>query len=65
MVDAFTPDEIGGTNNMAPLCVAAVADLPAVDVDGMDRALPELQVGMFFIYGIPVDYVATTDECGN
>ncbi|KTG12203.1 DUF917 domain-containing protein [Haloferax profundi] len=64
-VDAIIPGEIGGANSMAPLCVAAMADLPVVDGDGMGRAFPELQMDTFFIYGSPVNYAATTDERGN
>ncbi len=64
-VDAIIPGEIGGANSMAPLCVAALADLPVVDADGMGRAFPELQMDTFFIYGAPVNYAANTDEHGN
>lgn len=64
-VDAVIPGEIGGANSMAPLCVAAMADLPVVDGDGMGRAFPELQMDTFFVYGTPVNYAAITDERGN
>lgn len=36
--------EAGGANSMEPLAVAASLGLPCVDVDGMGRAYPELQV---------------------
>jgi len=64
-VDAVIPGEIGGANSMAPLAVAAMADLPVVDADGMGRAFPELQMDTFFIYGTPANYAAFTDEHGN
>ncbi|WP_313692433.1 DUF917 domain-containing protein [Halorarum halobium] len=64
-VDAVIPGEIGGANSIAPLCVAALAELPVVDGDGMGRAFPELQMDTFFIYGAPVNYGANTDEHGN
>lgn len=64
-VDAIIPGEIGGANSMAPLCVAAMADLPVVDGDGMGRAFPELQMDTFFIYGQQANYAALTDERGN
>lgn len=64
-VDAIIPGEIGGANSMAPLCVAALADLPVVDGDGMGRAFPELQMDTFFIYGHPVNYGSICDERGN
>lgn len=63
--DAVIPGEIGGANSMAPLCVAALADVPVVDGDGMGRAFPELQMDTFFIYGHPVNYGAIADERGN
>jgi len=64
-VDAVIPGEIGGANSMAPLAVAAMAELPVVDADGMGRAFPELQMDTFFIYGTPANYAAFTDEHGN
>lgn len=64
-VDAVIPGEIGGANSMAPLAVAAMADLPVVDADGMGRAFPELQMDTFFIYGMPANYAAFSDEHGN
>jgi DUF917 family protein len=64
-VSAIIPGEIGGANSMAPLAVAAMADLPVVDADGMGRAFPELQMDTFFIYGTPANYAAFTDEHGN
>ena len=64
-IDAIIPGEIGGANSMAPLCVAAMAELPVVDGDGMGRAFPELQMDTFFIYGQPVNYASICDERGN
>lgn len=64
-VDAIIPGEIGGANSMAPLCVAAMTDLPVIDGDGMGRAFPELQMDTFFIYGMNANYAALTDERGN
>jgi uncharacterized protein len=64
-VDAIIPGEIGGANSMSPMCIAAMADLPVVDADGMGRAFPELQMDTFFIYGPPPNYAAISDERGN
>jgi DUF917 family protein len=64
-VDALVPGEIGGANSFAPLVVALQTGLPVVDADAMGRALPELQMDSFFIYGHPVNHAALTDEKGN
>ena len=52
---AFThviPGEIGGSNSMRPMIVAAQAGIPVIDGDGMGRAFPELQMDTFSIYGV-------------
>lgn len=41
--------EIGGSNALQPLMVAAVMDLPVVDADTMGRAYPEAQHSSFAI----------------
>ncbi len=50
-IDAIACEEIGGQNAMEPLIVAALADLPVVDCDGMGRAFPEMQMTTYSIYG--------------
>ncbi len=50
-IDAIACEEIGGQNAMEPLIVAALADLPVVDCDGMGRAFPEMQMTTYAIYG--------------
>jgi DUF917 family protein len=46
------PGEIGGSNAMRPMIVAAQLGIPVVDGDGMGRAFPELQMDTFSIYGV-------------
>jgi DUF917 family protein len=46
------PGEIGGSNSMRPMIVAAQTGLPVIDGDGMGRAFPELQMDTFSIYGV-------------
>ena len=48
---AFMPMEAGGVNSMLPIAAAARLGLPLVDVDGMGRAFPELQMVTFTIGG--------------
>lgn len=64
-VAAVISDEIGGSNAIEPMIAAAIADLPVVDVDGMGRAFPELQMCTFFIYGLAPSPGAICDEKGN
>jgi hypothetical protein len=54
--------EIGGSNSMAPLLVAAQTGLPVIDGDGMGRAFPELQMDTFMIEGIPPTPAAIADH---
>jgi DUF917 family protein len=46
------PGEIGGSNSMRPMVVAAQIGVPVIDGDGMGRAFPELQMDTFSIYGV-------------
>lgn len=63
--DAIAPFEMGGGNSMAPMVVAAEAEVPIVDGDGMGRAFPELQMTTYMIYGAAPCPSAIADERGN
>ena len=43
--------EAGGLNSIEPLLLGAQTGLPVLDIDGMGRAFPELQMFIPFIYG--------------
>lgn len=62
---AFMPIEAGGVNSMLPIAASARLGLPMVDVDGMGRAFPELQMVTFTIGGMSATPMALTDEKGN
>lgn len=64
-VYAVIPIEAGGVNSMIPIAVAAEKRLPLVDVDGMGRAFPELQMVTFHLYGISATPMVLADEKGN
>jgi DUF917 family protein len=64
-VYAFMPMEAGGFNSMFPIVCSAILGLPLVDVDGMGRAFPELQMVTFTIGGVSATPMALTDEKGN
>ena len=59
------PIEAGGVNSMLPIAAAARLGVPLIDVDGMGRAFPELQMVTFTIGGIKATPMALTDEKGN
>src|SRR5215211_2370471 len=59
------PGEIGGSNSMRPMIVAARAGLPVIDGDGMGRAFPELQMDTFTIYGVAPTPGALADPRGH
>lgn len=61
----LVPGEIGGANALRPMAIAALAELPVVDGDGMGRAFPELQMDTFAIYGVPTTPAALADIYHN
>lgn len=64
-VFAVFPMEIGGSNGLSPLVIAAERDIPVIDCDGMGRAFPEAQMVVFNVYGCSANPVIVTDEKGN
>lgn len=64
-IHALMPIEAGGVNSMLPIAAAARLGLPLVDVDGMGRAFPELQMVTFTIGGGSATPMALVDEKGN
>jgi hypothetical protein len=59
------PGEIGGSNSMRPMIVAAQVGVPVIDGDGMGRAFPELQMDTFSIYGVAPTPGALADPRGH
>lgn len=64
-VYATMPMEAGGMNSMLPIAAAARLGIPMIDVDGMGRAFPELQMVTFTIGGVGATPMALCDEKGN
>lgn len=64
-VNAIFPVEIGGSNGLAPLILAAKTGLPVVDCDGMGRAFPESQMVVFNVQGVSASPAVLTDAKGN
>lgn len=50
-VGAFVAAEVGGSQSMLPVLLAALTGRPVIDGDFMGRAFPEAQMCTFMIYG--------------
>lgn len=57
--------ETGGVNSITPLHAAAASGFPAIDGDGVGRAVPQLEMTMFSVHNLPVAPVTLADPCGN
>ncbi|CAN5715841.1 DUF917 domain-containing protein [soil metagenome] len=64
-IGAIMPIEIGGVNSVVPLAVGRTLGLPVLDVDGMGRAYPEIQLITLTLFGHPAAPFAVADEHGN
>ncbi len=64
-VDYVVPLEIGAGNFAVPIHTAASNEIPLIDGDGAGRAIPELQLVSYDIYGIPISPMAITNWEGN
>jgi DUF917 family protein len=64
-VSCIIPIEAGGLNSMLPLALSAALGIPTMDLDGMGRAFPELQMVTFHLHGIPATPMVIADEKGN
>ncbi len=57
--------EAGGINSTIPIALAAKMRLPLVDLDGMGRAFPEIQMVTQSLFGITAHPFTMADEKGN
>ncbi len=64
-IDALISAEIGGANSMFPLALSAISGLPVLDADGIGRAVPQLEMTTFSIYGVPATPALIMDDSGN
>jgi len=60
--DYVIPVETGGFNSVSPVTVSTEKGIPTIDADGAGRAIPELQMTMFYINNIPVSPTALADD---
>jgi DUF917 family protein len=64
-VDALISAEIGGSNSIMPLALSAISGVPVLDADGIGRAMPQIEMTTFSIYGCPASPCILTDALGN
>jgi DUF917 family protein len=57
--------EAGGINSTIPFALAAQLHLPMIDLDGMGRAFPEIQMVTHSLYGVTATPFTMADEKGN
>lgn len=59
------PLQLGPVNALLPLVVAAQLGLPCLDVDGMRRCFPRLEMSVFALAGIPISPILLVDAVGS
>jgi DUF917 family protein len=64
-ISALYPIEVGGVNSLVPIVLGAMTGLPVVDIDGMGRAFPEVQMVTFHLAGLSSAPMSVADEKGN
>lgn len=64
-VDYIIAVETGGFNSISPLHAAAASGVPAIDGDGVGRAIPQLEMTMFCVHNLPLAPVTLADPYGN
>ena len=57
--------EAGGLNSTIPITLAAQLHKPMIDMDGMGRAFPEIQMVTQSLFGITATPFTMADEKGN
>jgi DUF917 family protein len=57
--------EAGGINSTIPITLAARLRIPLLDLDGMGRAFPEIQMLTLTIHGVTATPFTIADEKGN
>ena len=59
---AVIPLELGSGNSIAPMSVAARKGIPIVDGDGAGRAIPQLDMTTYAIFGVPISPFTLANE---
>jgi DUF917 family protein len=64
-LEATIPLECGGVNSTVAYAAAGELGVPVIDVDGMNRAFPELQMTSWVTNGVNASPTVTCDDRGN
>jgi uncharacterized protein len=64
-IEFVVPFEIGAGNSAVPLHSGAFMGVPVVDGDPAGRAVPELQLTTFHIYGVPISPMSIAGASGE
>ncbi len=64
-IEATIPIECGGVNSPVAYAAAGELGVPVVDVDGMNRAFPELQMTSWVTHGVHASPTVSVDDRGN
>ncbi|MCS7135851.1 MAG: DUF917 domain-containing protein [Nitrososphaerota archaeon] len=64
-MDYIIAIETGGFNSITPLHAAVASGVPAIDGDGVGRAIPQLEMTMFYVQNVPLAPVTLADAHGN
>jgi hypothetical protein len=64
-LEGCIPLECGGVNSPVAYASAGELDIPVIDVDGMNRAFPELQMTSWATHGVNASPTVSCDNRGN
>ena len=64
-LEGTIPVECGGVNSPVAYAAAAELGVPVIDVDGMNRAFPELQMTSWVTFGVNASPIASVDDRHN
>jgi DUF917 family protein len=64
-IEATIPIECGGVNSPVAYAAAAELGVPVIDVDGMNRAFPELQMTSWVTHGVHASPTVSVDDREN
>lgn len=64
-LQATIPIECGGVNSTLAYAAAGEFGVPVIDVDGMNRAFPELQMTSWVTFGVNASPTVSCDDRGN
>ncbi|MDR1134403.1 MAG: DUF917 domain-containing protein [Synergistaceae bacterium] len=64
-IKGFVSTELGGGNTAIPLYLAAISDRYVIDGDAAGRAVPDLQMSLYFVNGLPITPMSLVNAFGD